>query len=56
MRQLGKRNARSMEFHVSRAARMRYQLDETLFSMRGNVIFANVHAARMFIHTLNLSA
>ncbi|HEX6287974.1 MAG TPA: alpha-amylase family glycosyl hydrolase [Herpetosiphonaceae bacterium] len=42
-----------MEFHVSRAARERYQFDETLFSTRGSVIIANFHAARVFAQRIN---
>jgi len=42
-----------MEFHVSRAARDRYQFDESLFSLHGNVIFANFHAARAFAQKMN---
>jgi hypothetical protein len=41
------------EFHVSRQARDRYQFDDTLFSLSGNVIFANFHAARQFAQKLN---
>jgi glycosidase len=44
---------RPMEFHVSRAARERYQFDESLFSTRGGVIFANFHAARTFAQRIN---
>jgi glycosidase len=44
---------RTMEFHVSRAARERYQLDQSLFSTRGNIIFANFHAARLFAQRIN---
>lgn len=42
-----------MEFHVSRQARDRYQLDEALFALSGNVIFANFHAARAFAQKIN---
>ena len=42
-----------MEFHISRAARDRYQFDETLFTLSGNVIFANFHAARVFAQKMN---
>ena len=35
-----------MEFHVSRAARERYNVDETLFNYVGNVVFGDVLAAR----------
>jgi hypothetical protein len=41
------------EFHVSRQARDRYQFDETLFSLSGNVLFANFHAARVFSQKMN---
>jgi len=43
----------SMEFHVSRRARDYYQFDESLFSLNGNVIFANFHASRMFAQKIN---
>jgi len=42
-----------MEFHISRAARIRYQLADSLFSFSGNVIFANVAASRQFAHRMN---
>ncbi len=42
-----------MEFHISRAARDRYQFDQALFSLSGNVIFANFHAARVFVQKMN---
>jgi hypothetical protein len=42
-----------MEFHVSRQARDRYQFDQTLFSIRGNVIFADLRAARSFATQMN---
>lgn len=42
-----------MEFHISRRAREKYEFDDTLFSYDGNVIFANFHAARKFVHKLN---
>src|SRR5947209_8046079 len=35
-----------MEFHISRAARSRYGVDETLFDYIGNVVFGDVLAAR----------
>lgn len=43
----------TMEFHVSRTARDLYGFDEELFSFRGNVIFANFHAARTFAQKIN---
>ncbi|MFC2015330.1 alpha-amylase family glycosyl hydrolase [Chloroflexota bacterium] len=41
------------EFHISRRARDYYQFDGTLFSLSGNVIFANFHAARLFAQKMN---
>ena len=41
------------EFHVSRQARDRYDFDLSLFSLNGNVIFANFHAARLFAQKIN---
>jgi glycosidase len=41
------------EFHVSRQARDLYQFDETLFSLSGNVIFANFRAVRSFTQNIN---
>ena len=46
-------NTARMEFHVSRQARDLYGFDETLFSLSGNVIFANFHAARVFAQKMN---
>ena len=43
-----------MEFHITRAAREKYQFDELLFSYNGNVIFANFEASRNFSHKMNL--
>ncbi len=42
-----------MEFHISRAARERYQFDESLFTLRGNVIFPNFQSARQFAQRMN---
>ena len=43
----------SFEFHVSRNSRDRYQFDELLFAVNGNIIFANFHAARIFAQKMN---
>jgi glycosidase len=43
----------AMEFHISRKARERYQFDQSLFSLSGNVILANFHAARVFAQKIN---
>src|SRR5215469_3674915 len=42
-----------MEFHISREIRDRLDLDELLFSYTGNVVFANVAAARKMAQALN---
>src|SRR5215211_1581727 len=44
---------RHFEFHVSRQSRDRYQFDQALFQLTGNVVFANFHAARVFAQRLN---
>ncbi|UCE05064.1 MAG: alpha-amylase [bacterium] len=41
------------EFHISRAARDKYQFDDSLFTLSGNVIFANFHAVRRFAQKMN---
>ncbi len=48
-----KQNAVQREFHISRQARDRYQFDQSLFSLSGNVLFANFHAARVFAQKIN---
>ncbi|HEX7972958.1 MAG TPA: alpha-amylase family glycosyl hydrolase [Anaerolineales bacterium] len=47
------KTAAKMEFHIARQARDRYQFDEALFSLNGNVVFANFHAARVFAQKMN---
>jgi glycosidase len=42
------------EFHISRAARERYRFADTLFSLSGNVVFADLAATREFAHRMNL--
>mgnify|MGYP000185723931 CR=1 FL=1 len=42
-----------MEFHVSRQARDRYGFDQSLFSLSGNVLFADFRAARAFAQKIN---
>jgi len=42
-----------MEFHIARRVRERYRFDDSLFSTRGNVIFADFHAARVFAQRMN---
>ena len=46
-------SAPHLEFHVSRNARDRYQFDESLFALSGNVILANFHAARVLALKIN---
>ncbi len=42
-----------MEFHVSRQSRDFYGFDQNLFSLDGNVLFANFYAARVFTQKIN---
>lgn len=42
-----------MEFHISRRIREKYDFNDSLFSYDGNVIFANFHAARVFVQKVN---
>ncbi|MCB2203019.1 alpha-amylase [bacterium] len=41
------------EFHVSRVAREKYHFNESLFQFNGNVIFADLKAARDFVYRIN---
>ena len=41
------RHGPDREFHISRLARERYGIDEGLFALRGGVVIANFHAARV---------
>jgi len=42
-----------MEFHIARRTRDRYEFAANLFSFSGNVIFANLPAARQFAYRMN---
>ena len=53
MPNIRKNDTVQMEFHISREARDRYRFDESLFSLRGNVILANFHATRVFAQRMN---
>jgi glycosidase len=46
-------NSPTFEFHVARAARERYGLADTLFSLTGNVVLANLAASRKFAQRMN---
>ncbi len=41
------------EFHISRSARQRYEVEESLFSLHGTVVFANVTAATKLAYKMN---
>jgi hypothetical protein len=43
----------AFEFHVSKAARDRYEFDQALFRTSGNVIIPNFPAARIFARRMN---
>ena len=42
-----------MEFHISRASRRRFGVDDVLFSFSGNVIFGDVAASRKLAQRMN---
>ena len=41
------------ELHISRESRDRYEFDQSLFSLSGQVIFADFHTARLFAERMN---
>jgi glycosidase len=41
------------EFHIAKEIREKYKLAEELFSLNGNVVFANIKAVREFVHKVN---
>jgi len=41
------------EFHILASIRKRYQVDESLFTSSGNVIFPNYHAVRLLAQKMN---
>jgi glycosidase len=41
------------EFHIHANLRKKYHVDESLFSVNGNVIFPNYHAVRILAHAMN---
>ncbi len=43
----------TMEFHISQQARKKYQFEDTLFSLTGNVILANFHSSRLLAQKMN---
>lgn len=43
----------SRDFHISRLARDLYRIDLSLFSLRGTVLLADFHAARLFAQKIN---
>ena len=47
------RPAPRFEFHISRAARERYDVTDTLFSVTGNVVFAGLAASRALARRVN---
>jgi glycosidase len=41
------------EFHISKAAREKYNIDKTFFKIRGNIIFSDSFEAKLFADKLN---
>ncbi len=44
----------TFEFHVSRASRERYGFPDSMFTVTGNVVFADLSSARQFAHRVNI--
>ncbi len=47
------RRSPTFEFHIARDVRKKYDFDELLFSINGNVVFADFHSVRLFVQKLN---
>ncbi|MBM4172299.1 MAG: alpha-amylase, partial [Ignavibacteria bacterium] len=43
----------TFEFHIAKDVRKKYQFDDLLFSMNGNVVFADFHSVRLFVQKIN---
>ncbi|MCB9260401.1 MAG: alpha-amylase [Ignavibacteriales bacterium] len=43
----------TFEFHIAKQIREKYQLDESFFSITGNVVFANFYQVRLFVQKIN---
>jgi len=41
------------EFHIAREIRKKYDFSDEIFSINGNVIFADFHSVRVFVHKIN---
>ncbi|MBU0700745.1 hypothetical protein KKE26_05575, partial [bacterium] len=41
------------EFHISKESRNKYQFDDALFGLTGNVVFADFKAVRLFVGKIN---
>lgn len=41
------------EFHIAKEVRKKYNFDEELFSITGNIVFADFRAVRVFVQKLN---
>jgi len=42
-----------MEFHISRQVRDKYQFDQSLYALDGNILFADLYAIRLFVNKVN---
>jgi len=47
------RHENQYEFHISKNVREKFKFDEILFSLSGNVIFADYFAVRLFVKKIN---
>jgi glycosidase len=43
----------TFEFHIAKDVRQKYQFDDLLFFINGNVVFADFHSVRLFVEKIN---
>ncbi|MEW6701495.1 MAG: alpha-amylase family glycosyl hydrolase, partial [Bacteroidota bacterium] len=43
----------TFEFHIAKEIRKKYDFDDELFSINGNVVLADFHAVRLFVQKIN---
>jgi len=50
---MNRHHPRPRELHLSRRSRDKYQFEDTLFALHGDVVFADFHAVRRFVQRMN---
>jgi len=53
MKEPSTNNLNIYEFHIAKQIRQKYNFDESLFSLTGNVVFANFYQVRLFVQKIN---